>query len=115
MGNYTHETVPTRFVENQGIRYAYRRFGKPGTVPLLFLEYFNSNMDRWDPTVTNGLAMDHEVILVDYAGVGASGGETPNTVVEMTTACRPREEFLCEGVLMRVEGSIEFTILEQEP
>jgi hypothetical protein len=41
--NYTHETVPTQFVEASGVRYAYRRFGKPGTVPLLFLEYFN----RW--------------------------------------------------------------------
>jgi pimeloyl-ACP methyl ester carboxylesterase len=26
--HYTHETVPTRFVEAEGIRYAYRRFGK---------------------------------------------------------------------------------------
>ena len=49
MSNLTHETVPTRFVETEGIRFAYRRFGKTGTVPLLFLEYFNSNMDGWDP------------------------------------------------------------------
>jgi pimeloyl-ACP methyl ester carboxylesterase len=87
MNNYKHETVPTRFVETEGIRYAYRRFGKTGTVPLLFLGYFNSNMDGWDPTVTNSLAEDHEVILFDNAGVGASGGETPYTVVEMTQHC----------------------------
>jgi hypothetical protein len=37
---------------------------------LLFLEYFNSNMDGWDPAVTNRLAADHEVILFDNAGVG---------------------------------------------
>jgi pimeloyl-ACP methyl ester carboxylesterase len=43
MSNYAHETVPTQFVETQGIRYAYRRFGKAGTVPLLHLGYFNSN------------------------------------------------------------------------
>jgi pimeloyl-ACP methyl ester carboxylesterase len=85
LSNYTHETVPTQFVEAEGIRYAYRRFGKAGTVPLLFLEYFNSNMDGWDPAVTNSLAADHEVILFDNAGVGASGGETPYTVMEMTT------------------------------
>ena len=30
---------------------------------------------------------DHEVILFDNAGVGASGGETPHTVVEMTHHC----------------------------
>jgi hypothetical protein len=87
MSEYTHETVPTRFVEADGIRYAYRRFGRAGTVPLLFLEYFNSNMDGWDPAVTNGLAADNEVILFDNAGVGASGGHTPYTVKEMADHC----------------------------
>ena len=37
MSNYTQETLPTQFVEADGIRYAYRRFGKAGTIPLLFL------------------------------------------------------------------------------
>lgn len=87
MGNYAHETVPTEFAETNGIHYAYRRFGKPGAVPLLFLEYFDSNMDGWDPAVTNRLAADNEVILFDNAGVGASGGETPDTVVAMTQHC----------------------------
>ena len=87
MSNLTHQTVPTQFVESNSIRYAYRRFGKPGPTPLLFLEYFDSNMDGWDPAVTNHLAADHEVILFDNAGVGASGGETPYTVMEMTRDC----------------------------
>ncbi len=87
MSDHTHETAPTQFVEAEGIRYAYRRFGKAGTVPLLFLGYFNSNMDAWDPAVTNSLAADHEVILFDNAGVGASGGETPYTVAQMTPQC----------------------------
>jgi pimeloyl-ACP methyl ester carboxylesterase len=82
---HTHQ--PTQFIETNGIRFAYRRFGKPCTIPLLFLEYFNSNMDSWDPDVTNNLAADHEVILFDNAGVGASGGETPQTVAEMTKHC----------------------------
>jgi pimeloyl-ACP methyl ester carboxylesterase len=85
--NYTNETVPTQFVEANGIRYGYRRFGKLGTIPLLFLGYFNSNMDGWDPDVTNSLAADHEVILFDNAGVGPSGGKTPDTVTEMTKHC----------------------------
>jgi pimeloyl-ACP methyl ester carboxylesterase len=87
MSNYTHETVPTQFVEANGIRFACRRFGKPGRIPLLLLGYFNSNMDGWDPDVTNGLSADHEVILFDNAGVGASGGKTPNTVAKMTKHC----------------------------
>jgi len=84
---HTHETAPTQFVEADGIRFAYRRFGKPGAIPLLLLEYFNSNMDGWDPDVTNSLAADHEVILFDNAGVGASGGQTPHVVAEMTKDC----------------------------
>jgi pimeloyl-ACP methyl ester carboxylesterase len=84
---HTHQTAPTQFVEANGIRFAYRRFGKSGMIPLLFLGYFNSNMDGWDPDVTNGLAADHEVILFDDAGVGASGGKTPNIVAEMTEPC----------------------------
>jgi hypothetical protein len=45
MTTYTALTVPTQFVEAKGIRFAYRRFGKAETVPLLFLEYFNSNVE----------------------------------------------------------------------
>jgi pimeloyl-ACP methyl ester carboxylesterase len=87
MSTYTHETVPTQFVEVHGVRYAYRRFGQTGKTPLLFLGYFNSNMDAWDPAVTNGLANEHDLILVDNAGVAASGGQTPATVIEMTEDC----------------------------
>jgi pimeloyl-ACP methyl ester carboxylesterase len=87
MSNYSHQTVPTQFVEAGGPRFAYRRFGRAGRVPLVFLEYFNSNMDSWDPTVTNSLAADHEVILFDNAGVGASGGNTPDRVEKMADHC----------------------------
>ena len=87
VNGYTHETVPTEFVETGGVRYAYRRFGNQGNTPLLCLGFFNSNMDAWDPAVTNGLAADREVILFDNAGVGASGGSTPYTVKEMTEHC----------------------------
>ena len=83
MSSYSHETAPTRFVEAEGVRFAYRRFGKSGGRPLLFLQYFNANMDDWDPFVTNGLALDCDVILFDNAGIASSGGDTPSTVVEM--------------------------------
>src|SRR6266403_6395864 len=106
MSNYTHETVPTKFVDANGVRYAYRRFGKAGTIPLLFLEYFNSNLDGWDPAITNSLAADHEVILFDNAGVGASGGETPYTVVEMTRDCRA----FCRALDLRALHVVGFSL-----
>ena len=61
-------TVPTRFAEAAGIRFAYRRWGKPGRLPLVFLQYFSANLDNWDPQVTDGLADDYDVILFDNAG-----------------------------------------------
>jgi pimeloyl-ACP methyl ester carboxylesterase len=84
MSSYSYETAPTRFVEADGIRFAYRRFGKSGERPLLFLQYFNANMDDWDPAVTNAFALDRDVILFDNPGIGSSGGETPSTVLEMS-------------------------------
>ena len=77
-------TIPTRFVEAGGIRFAYRRWGKPGGTPVVFLQYFSANLDDWDPQVTDGFAADHDVILFNNAGVASSGGETPGTVSEMT-------------------------------
>jgi pimeloyl-ACP methyl ester carboxylesterase len=44
-------------------------------------------MDDWDPTVTNGFAAEHDVILFDYPGVGRSSGETPSTVAALTKHC----------------------------
>ena len=83
MSTDTALTVPTRLVETGGIRFAYRRWGKPGGLPLVFLQYFSANLDDWDPQVTDGLAGEYDVILFDNAGVGSSGGETPGTVSEM--------------------------------
>jgi pimeloyl-ACP methyl ester carboxylesterase len=84
MSAYSALNVPTRFVETDGIRFAYRRWGKSGGAPLIFMQYFSGNLDDWDPQVTDGFAADFDVILFDNAGVGSSGGETPGTVSEMT-------------------------------
>ncbi len=79
----THQTAPTQFVEAKGIRFAYRRFGKPGGEPLVFNMHFTGTMDHWDPLVTDGLAATREVILFDNAGVSSTSGETPASVEEM--------------------------------
>jgi len=87
MATQTHETASTKFVEAEGIRFAYRRFGQAKGAPFVFIQYFNANMDDWDPAVVNGFAADHDVVLFDNAGVASSGGETPSTVSEMTRHC----------------------------
>jgi pimeloyl-ACP methyl ester carboxylesterase len=62
---HTHQTAPTQFVEANGIRFAYRRFGKPGGVPLVFMQHFRGGMDHWDTAVTDGFAEHRRVILFD--------------------------------------------------
>ena len=47
MSNDTPETASTQFVRVGDVRFAYRRFGRPGELPLLFLNYFAANMDDW--------------------------------------------------------------------
>jgi pimeloyl-ACP methyl ester carboxylesterase len=83
MTTYTHDTVPTEFVEAGGIRFAYRRFGKTGGAPIVMNLHFRGTMDHWDPAVTDGLARQREVILFDNAGVGGSSGKTPTSFPEM--------------------------------
>ena len=79
MTTHTHQTAPTQFVEANGIRFGYRRFGSAGGVPLVFNQHFTGTMDNWDPAVTNGLAKGREVILFNNAGVSNSSGEVPTT------------------------------------
>src|SRR5712671_1724426 len=107
MTQHSHHTAPTQFVEANGIRFAYRRFGKApdfdpelfldgidpeywaelnrsiGGVPLVFNQHCTGTMDHWDPAVIDGLAKGREVILFNNAGVSTSSGEVPATFEEM--------------------------------
>ena len=79
----THRTAPTRYVEANGIGFAHRRFGKAGTVPLVFNMHFTGTMDHWDPAVADGFARDRDVILFNDAGISSTAGEVPNSIEEI--------------------------------
>lgn len=81
--SHTHLTAPTRWVELNGDRFAYRRWGNTTTdqPPLFFLQHFRGGMDHWDPLMTDGLAARREVILFNGRGVASSTG-TPRTRIE---------------------------------
>src|ERR1700738_1855656 len=83
MTQHTHQTAPTQFVAAAAVRFAYRRFGKSGSVPLVFNMHFTGTKDHWDPTVTDGIAKDREVILFNNAGISSSSGEVPTTIEGM--------------------------------
>jgi hypothetical protein len=93
---HTHQSAPTQFVEANSIRFAYRRFGKTGGVPLVLSQHYIGTMDYWDPTVTDGLARDREVILFNNAGVSSSSGEVPTTFKQME---------ICEATGRRIAQS----------
>jgi pimeloyl-ACP methyl ester carboxylesterase len=84
------DTKSAAFAANLAIDVAgspllYRRFGSASTSvpPLILLQHFRGNLDYWDPMLLDTLAADREVITVDLAGVGGSGGRTPDNVADM--------------------------------
>jgi pimeloyl-ACP methyl ester carboxylesterase len=80
---YTHNTAPTQYVEANGIRYAYRRFGAADRLPLVCLQHFRGGLDSWDRLVTDGLAQGRSVILFNNAGIASSGGDPADTIDAM--------------------------------
>jgi len=79
----THVTAPTRYIEVEGDRLAYRRWGKPSGVPLFFVQHFRAGLDNWDPLITDGLAEGREVILFNGRGTASSSGTPRNRIEDM--------------------------------
>lgn len=78
-----NQTAKTKFIEASGTKYAYRELGNQSGTPVVMLSPLGSSLDDWDPAVTNGIAQNYKVILVDLDGVGASTGTTPNNIADM--------------------------------
>lgn len=78
-------TIPTEssYIEAEGIRFAYRKFGQETGIPLIFFIHFRGTMENWDPNMIGVLAESRPIILFDNTGVGESSGKTPSTIVEM--------------------------------
>ena len=70
----TYETAEDRYITVNGIKYAYRLFGKKTGTPLFLHNHFRSNMDWWDPAFINPLAAERPILLIDNTGVGRSEG-----------------------------------------
>ena len=85
---------------SNGVQYAYRITGRSEATPLVMLQHFRGNLDNWDPALTDALADEREVVLVDYAGVGSSTGEPSSTIAE---SARQLIAFIAAVGLARVE------------
>src|SRR6478672_4947742 len=79
----THATAPTRYIEVDGDRFAYRRWGKPSGVPIFLVQHLRGGMDHWDPLLTDGLAEGREVILFNGRGISSASGTPRNRMEDM--------------------------------
>jgi pimeloyl-ACP methyl ester carboxylesterase len=75
----TYETAETKYVSIDGVKHAYRFFGKESGIPLFLHVHFRGNMDWWDPGFINPLAAKRPILLVDNTGVGRSEGKVGTT------------------------------------
>jgi hypothetical protein len=71
----SHNAAQTQLIEAAGVEFAYLRFGRSSHPPLVMLQHFRGNLDNRDSALTDALASEREVILVDYPGVWSSRGE----------------------------------------
>jgi pimeloyl-ACP methyl ester carboxylesterase len=66
--------APTRFVESNGRKLAYRSVGEGK--PIALCTRFRGVLDLWDPAFIDGLAAEgFKVVTFDYSGLGQSTGE----------------------------------------
>jgi len=83
MSAATSQTAVTQLIDVKGTSFAYREFGPPSAIPLVFLHHLTATLDDWDPAVLDGVAATRRVIIFDNRGVGRSGGVTPDSVAAM--------------------------------
>ncbi|CUX55000.1 Alpha/beta hydrolase fold, cultivar specificity protein W78 [Agrobacterium fabrum str. J-07] len=78
-----YRDAPNRFVTAGNIRFAYRELGPHGGTPLVLLNHWGAVLDNFDPRIVDGLASSHHIVVLDYRGIGLSGGTAPVTIDEM--------------------------------
>lgn len=78
----TTADTATQFVDVDGTQFAYRTLGveRTGEPPLVLLHRWRGEMDDWDPLFLDSLAAGRRVIIFNNRGVGATEGDTPDTL-----------------------------------
>jgi pimeloyl-ACP methyl ester carboxylesterase len=83
MTGHSLQPASTQIVDVAGTRFAYRRFGGPGSMSLVFNMHFTGALDHLDPLVTSDLAATRQVILFNTVGISSTSREVPASVEEM--------------------------------
>ncbi len=82
-GNYSYATVPTKFVEANSIKFAYRSYGKQGDIAVIYFNHLTANLDNCDPRIMDSVAAHRQIISFDYRGVGSTTGEQGTSIADM--------------------------------
>src|SRR5438552_1598207 len=80
---YVYTTVPTQFVEANGIKFAYRSYGREGDIPVIYFNHLTANLDNCDPRIMDAIAAQRHIISFDYRGVGATTGKQGTSIPDM--------------------------------
>ncbi|WP_331728431.1 alpha/beta hydrolase [Streptomyces sp. NBC_01176] len=84
MSAYGADAAETRYVEGPlGESFAYRRFGRVGSRPLVMHMRFRGTVDHWDPAFLEPLAAERDVIVFDNRGINLSTGNSPASIEDM--------------------------------
>ncbi|MCM3298379.1 alpha/beta fold hydrolase [Streptomyces sp. NPDC058947] len=84
MTTYLADSAETRYVDGpDGERFAYRRFGREGTRPLVMHMRLRGTIDHWDPMFLDLVSAEREVIIFDNRGTNFSTGSAPVTMDEL--------------------------------
>src|SRR6516162_7118428 len=76
-------SAPTTAIETARGAIAIRDDGRPDAPVLLLCQRFRGQIDDWDPRFIAALVRKRRLIRFDMPGIGASPGETPDSVQGM--------------------------------
>jgi len=79
----SYQYTPTKHINANGVKFAYRELGPQEGVPIVLLNHWGAVLDNFDPYIVDALAKSHRVIAIDFRGIGSSSGSAPLSVSEM--------------------------------
>ena len=85
-GKPDYSRTPNQYVTVHGVKLAYRTIGyRTDAPPLVLFQHFTGTMDDWDQALIEDLAASRSVVVFENAGIGASEGQTPDSVQRWLT------------------------------
>lgn len=85
----SYTATPNQYVDVNGVKLAYRSIGEAADKPpLVFFQHFTGTLDDWDSALIDELSRSRRLIILGNPGVGASGGEAPDSVAGMASAAK---------------------------